>query len=50
MMVNIDDWMMMVIVVVWVASWVGVHSLVVVMDQLVVHWLDLVASIVLKIM
>ena len=49
-MVNIDDWMMVGIVMVWVVSWVGVHSLVVVMDQLVVHWLDLVASIVLKIM
>lgn len=35
---------------VWVTGWVSVHSLILVVDPLVVHWLNIVRGVALQIM
>ena len=50
MVVHIDDWVMVVgIWVVRITGWVSVNGLVLVVNSLVVDWLNFVSSIVLKI-
>ena len=49
-LVNIHDWVVVLIMgMVRVTSWVGVDSLVIVVDGLVVDWLNLVGSVALEI-
>jgi hypothetical protein len=49
-LVYIDDWVVMVGVwVVWVTGWISVHSLVFVIDSLVVDWFNFVSGKVLEI-
>ena len=49
-LVYIDNWVVMVGVwVVWITGWVSVHSLVFVIDSLVVDWFNIVRGVVLEV-
>ena len=49
-LVNIHDWVVVLIMgMVRVTSWVGVDSLIIVVDGLVVDWLNLMGSVALKV-
>ena len=48
-LVNIYDWVVVLVGMVRIASWVGVDGLIIMMDGLVVNWLNVVRSIALNI-
>jgi len=50
MLMNINNWVMMIVMMVRVSSWVSVNSLVVMMDCFVMDWFYIMGSIAFHIM